>query len=292
MKTKNSMQLKARIRNKAKESGTTTQLMMQNYLLERVLERISLSPWRDSIVVKGGVLISSLIGVDKRSTKDLDTTIQGFPLTHENAERAFREIIATEVDDDFMFDFVRTENIREGDDYPGIRIFLLANYERMSSPVTIDVTTGDKITPEAIEYSYPLLFDNRPITLMAYPLTTILAEKLEAVISRDIGGTRPRDYYDLYTLWHMRGAEIETPLLKEALIATSTKRKTLNQIDNYRETIERIANNDGMQRRWVSYAKSYPYVGNLSFQETCDTIQEIMEAIGWDDTACSENGSS
>ena len=122
MRTKNAMQLKAVIRNKAKEEGVPPQLVMQNYLLERLLERISLSAWRDSVVIKGGMLIGSLVGVDKRSTKDLDTTVRGFPLTHENAERAFREIAAVEADDDFAFEFVRTEGIRETDDYPGIRV--------------------------------------------------------------------------------------------------------------------------------------------------------------------------
>lgn len=131
MRTKNAMQLKAIISNRAKEGGVPPQLVMQSYLLERLLERISLSPWRDSVVVKGGVLISSLMGVDRRSTKDLDATVRGFPLTHENAERAFREIAAVEADDDFSFEFVRTEDIRETDDYPGIRVHLLASYEKM-----------------------------------------------------------------------------------------------------------------------------------------------------------------
>ena len=152
------------------------------------------------MVIKGGMLISSLVGVDKRSTKDLDATVRGFPLTHENAERAFREIAAVKVDDDFEFEFVRTEDIRETDDYPGIRVHLLANYEKMSSPVTVDVITGDRITPEAIEYCYPLMFDDRALSLMAYPLATTLAEKLETVISRGIASTRPRDYYNLNML--------------------------------------------------------------------------------------------
>lgn len=215
MRTKNAMQLKAIISNRAKEGGVPPQLVMQSYLLERLLERISLSPWRDSVVVKGGVLISSLMGVDRRSTKDLDATVRDFPLTHENAERAFREIAAVEADDDFSFEFVRTEDIRETDDYPGIRVHLLASYEKMRSPVTVDVTTGDKITPDAVEYSYPLMFDNRSLSLMAYPLPTTLAEKLETVVSRGIANTRPRDYYDLRMLWLTRRAEVEPDVLRE-----------------------------------------------------------------------------
>lgn len=219
MRTKNAMQLKALIRNRAREESVPAQLVMQNYLIERLLERISRSSWRDVVVIKGGILISSLVGVSKRGTKDLDTTVQGVPLTHENAERAFREIVSVGVDDDFVFDFLRKEDIREPDDYPGIRVHLLACYEEMRSPVTADVTTGDRITPGAIEYEYPLLFDKKAIPILTYPLVTVMAEKIETVISRDVGNTRPRDYYDLYMLWKTRKAEIDIDLLKRALLS-------------------------------------------------------------------------
>lgn len=281
MRTNNSMQLKALVRNRAKAEGVSPQLVMQNYLLERLLERISLSPWRDRVVVKGGMLISSLIGVDKRSTKDLDTTIQGFKLTHENAEKAFREIAATKADDDFEFAFVRTEDIREGDDYPGIRVHLKANYEKMSSPVTVDVTTGDKITPGAIEYSYPLLFEDRFILLMAYPLATVLAEKLETVISRSVANTRPRDYYDIFTLWQTRKDAVDLDTLQEALVATADKRGTLTAMGNYRKVMELVMVDSGMLNHWSAYTRRYPYVGNLSLRDACETVIEIMDAISW-----------
>lgn len=281
MRTNNSMQLKALIRNRAKAEGVSPQLVMQNYLLERLLERISLSPWRDRVVVKGGMLISSLIGVDKRSTKDLDTTIQGFTLTHENAEKAFREIAAIETDDDFKFEFVSTEDIREGDDYPGIRVHLVANYEKMSSPVTVDVTTGDKITPGAIEYSYPLLFEDRSILLMAYPLATVLAEKLETVISRSVANTRPRDYYDIFTLWQTRKDTVDSDTLREALVATADKRGTLTSMGNCREVMALVADDSGMLSHWSAYTRTYPYVGDLTLQDACEAVVEIMDAMSW-----------
>lgn len=281
MKTKNAMQLKALIRNRAKEESVPPQLIMQNYLLERLLERISLSPWREHIVVKGGMLISSLIGVDKRSTKDLDTTVRGLELTHENAEAAFREIVSINADDDFNFEFLRTEDIRETDDYPGLRVHLIANYEKISVPVTIDVTTGDKITPEAIEYSYSLMFDNRSIPLMAYPLETVLAEKLETVISRDVGNTRPRDYYDLHMLWTTRRSEISMKTLSAALEATAKKRGTFSSMANYREVMERVAADVGMLGLWSTYARKYPYVGTLELKDACEAVIDIMKAIDW-----------
>ena len=166
MKTKNAMQLKARINNKAKEVGVPPQALMQNYLMERLLERLSKSKWQPNVVVKGGMLISSLVGVASRTTMDLDTTVRGFDLTHESAESVFRQIAELASDDDWTFEFDRTEDIRETDDYPGIRVHLKALYPPMAVPLTIDVTTGDKITPEPIEYRYPLLFDEGTISLM------------------------------------------------------------------------------------------------------------------------------
>ena len=281
MRTRNAMQLKAIIRSKAKAEGVSSQLVMQNYLLERLLERISLSPWRDNVIVKGGMLISSLVGVDKRSTKDLDTTVRGFPLTHKNAEKAFREIAAVEVDDDFVFEFVRTEDIREADNYPGIRVHLLANYEKMSSPVTVDVTTGDRITPEAVEYSYPLMFDDRTLSLMAYPLPTTLAEKLETVISRSVANTRLRDYYDLHTLWLMSNSDVDLGVLRKALEATAKRRGTLTAMGNYREVMAQVSSDAGMIGLWNAYTRRYPYVNNMTLQQACETVVIIMEAINW-----------
>lgn len=281
MKTKNAMQLKALIRNRAKDSAVTPQLIMQNYLIERIMERIALSPWHHNIVIKGGMLISSLIGVDKRSTKDLDTTVQGFPLTHKNAEAAFREIINIDIQDDFVFELVRTEDIREADDYPGIRVHLTGHYEQLEMPVTIDVTTGDKITPKAITYDYPLLFEDRTISLMTYPLATTMAEKLETVISRDTANTRLRDYYDLHMLWATRSEEIDLRTLEEALAATSEKRGSRVAMNDYQKVMERIAHDERMQAQWSIYARKYPYVKAITLQDTCDTIVLIMRSIGW-----------
>ncbi len=279
MRTSNAMQLKALINARAKKSGIMPQRVLQGYLLERIMERVSLSHWRDCIVIKGGVLISSLIGADKRSTKDLDATVKGFPLTHENAEMAFKEIATIDANDGFSFEFVRTEDIREEDDYPGIRIHLEAHYESIESPVTIDVTTGDKITPEAIEYKYPLLFEDRTIALMAYPIQTILAEKLETVISRNIANTRMRDYYDIHMLWHSRGDEIDRDVLRAAFVATAEKRGSSSEMAHYRTALNRVIENGEMAQRWDRYAKQYSYVGDLTLAQTCETAIQIMSYI-------------
>ena len=217
MITKNPMQLKAFIKNKAAEKHISAQLVMQNYMLERLLERISLSPYKNNFILKGGFLISAIVGLDTRATMDLDTTIKGFTLTHEAIRKIFTEICAIQIADDVQLEVVGISDIRETDDYPGIRVALKANYPPISVPLTVDVTTGDMITPREVEYTFSLLFDDRTISILAYNLETVLAEKLETVLSRNIANTRPRDYYDVHILYALRGADCDKATLRRAL---------------------------------------------------------------------------
>ena len=191
MITRNPMQLKAFIKNKAAEKHISAQLVMQNYMLERLLERIALSPYRNNFILKGGFLISAIVGLDTRATMDLDTTIRGLTLTHEAIQTMFTEICAIIVADDVQFELV---------DYPGIRVALKASYPPIGVPLTVDVTTGDMITPHEVEYTFPLLFDDRTICIFAYNMETVFAEKLETFLSRNIANTRPRDNYDINIL--------------------------------------------------------------------------------------------
>ena len=279
MKTANAMQLKARIKKQAELLNVSPQLMMQDYLLERLLERLSLSPWRDKMILKGGLLIASLIGIASRTTKDLDTTITGFTLTHESAEKAFREICGIALDDDLYFEIVRTEDIRETDDYPGIRVFIKAHYPPLNVPLSVDVTTGDVVTPSAVEYSYPLTFDDRVIHIMAYPIETVMAEKLETVLSRSIANTRPRDYYDIVKIWTIKRDAIDINTLRRALRATAKKRGSENALLHFASIIDLIANDHIMQARWKTYCRDYRYVGDLGFDAACRVILGILEAI-------------
>ena len=191
MITKNPMQLKAYIKKKAAEKHISAQLVMQNYMLERLLERISLSPYKHNFIIKGGFLVSAIVGLDTRATMDLDTTIKGFTLTHEAVLSIFKDVCAVQIDDDVQFEVMGVADIRETDDYPGIRVSLKANYPPISVPLTVDITTGDMITPREIEYTFSMLFDDRTISVLAYNLETVLAEKLETVLSRNIANTRP-----------------------------------------------------------------------------------------------------
>ena len=281
MRTRNAMQLKARVNARAREAGIPAQQMMQNYLLERLLERLSVTPWRDRVVVKGGMLIASMMGIALRTTMDLDATVRGFTLTHESAEAAFREIATAQVDDDWEFEVVRTEDIRGADDYPGIRVYLMARYAPLEVPLKVDVTTGDRITPAAVEYEYPLLFDDRSIRLMTYPIETVLAEKLETVVSRGAGNTRPRDYYDIHMLWKVRGVGCDPNTLREALRATSAKRGSIEVMGAWDATLSDVASSQAMQGLWTKYVRMNPYAADIALEEACETAKEIMTAIGW-----------
>ena len=279
MKTKNAMQLKALINNRAKLANVSPQLMLQNYMLERLIDRISHSPWRDRIIVKGGMLIGSLIGVDRRTTKDLDTTIQGFTLTHEKAAEVFAEICSIELDDNLAFEPLQTDDIRETDDYPGIRVHLKAHYDPLAVPLTVDVTCGDKITPGAVAYEYPFAFDEGSATIMAYPLETIMAEKLETVLSRNVATTRPRDFYDIYELWSIKYDVIRPDVLVSALVATCTKRNSLDIIDRSDTVLELMREDAGLERLWQVYANKHSYASKLPFAQTLNTIEEVLQTV-------------
>lgn len=209
----------------------------------------------------------------------LDTTITGFTLTHESAKRVFSEIAAIAVDDDWDFTFNRTEDIRETDDYPGIRVYLKANYAPMSVPLTIDVTTGDRITPGPIEYEYPLLFDEGSIHLMPYPLETVLAEKLETVVSRGVTSTRPRDFYDINILWKLKGESCSMPTLRNAIEATCSKRESSERMAQWRFVLDEVASDSTMLALWAKYTKKNPYASGLELGECCETAKEILTLL-------------
>lgn len=276
MRTRNAMQLKAKVNNRAREVGVSPAHAMQAYVLDRLIVRVSKSPYRSSIIVKGGVLIGSLIGVDRRTTMDLDTTVSGFALTHEAAREAFEAICRVYVDDDLSFSVVRTSDIREVDDYPGIRVHLKADYPPLSMPVTVDVTTGDRIVPSAVTHSYRLTFDGGTVEVLSYPTATVLAEKLETVLSRGTTNTRPRDFYDIHMLWRLRRGDFTLEELADALGATSEKRRSSTLIAAWRETLSAIESDVSMHGLWNAYARRFSYVGDLTLEETCRSIAEIM----------------
>ena len=190
---KNSMQLKAVVKNIAKKKKISAQLVLQNYMLERFLERVSISEYRNNFIIKGGFLISSMVGLDSRATMDMDATLKRYPVNEDTVRKMIEKIIQINLQDDITFTLKNIGEIREGDEYTGYRISLSANYPPMAVPLKLDITTGDKITPHEVEYEYKLMLEERKIQVLAYNMATILAEKLETVISRSDQNTRPRE---------------------------------------------------------------------------------------------------
>jgi predicted nucleotidyltransferase component of viral defense system len=276
---KNAMQLKAIIKNLAKEKHISAQLVMQNFMLERLLERISLSRYQHNFILKGGFLIAAMVGLDTRATMDMDATIKGLQVNEQTIREMFEEICKIELDDDVIFEFRRIGEIREGDEYTGYRVSLSANYPPMEVPLKLDITTGDKITPREIEYQFKLLLEDRSISVLAYNLETILAEKLETVISRGDQNTRPRDYYDIYILAKLQSSNIESEALKAALDATAKKRGSANVIKNYRGIMETVEESEVMQRQWRNYQKDFEYAVGIEFADVCEAVVALMERI-------------
>lgn len=278
MKTRNSMQLKAIVNNRVKAAGVSPQLMLQNYMLERLIDRLSRSSWRDYVIVKGGMLIGSLIGVDRRTTKDLDTTVTSFTLDHDAAKRVFSDVCAVEVDDGLRFELLRTEDIREGDEYPSICVSLRASYPPLAVPLTVDVTTGDRITPSAIVYEYPFVFDEGSARVMAYPLETVLAEKGETILSRSVANTRIRDFYDVYELWRLKSDKVDAGTLGAALFATCEKRNSVAVMGSRAKLLAEMRCDDGLRRQWDRYAEKHSYARGIRFDETLEAVDEVSAA--------------
>lgn len=273
---KNAMQLKAIIKNLAKEKHISAQLVMQNFMLERLLERISVSKYRQNFILKGGFLIAAMVGLDTRATMDMDATIKGLPVNEQTIREMFGEICKIELDDDMSFSFRSIGEIREGDEYTGYRVSLSANYPPMAVPLKLDITTGDRITPKEIEYQFKLLLENRSISVLAYNLETIMAEKLETVISRGDQNTRPRDYYDIYILAKVQYSNINLGRLKEALSATTEKRGSSIVVKDYRRIMNAVKNSEVMQRQWNNYQKDFDYATDILFEDVCDVVVKLM----------------
>ena len=277
---KNAMSLKAKINNIAKKEKVLPQAVMQTYMLERLLERISISGYKDNFILKGGMLISSIIGIDNRSTMDMDTTIKGFKLDKENLKNILQEIIKIDIGDNIKFKIISIENIREDDDYGGLRIHLQSSFYEMPIDLKIDVTTGDKITYKEINYKYNLLLEKRSIEIWTYNVETVIAEKYESIIKRSILNTRIRDFYDLYMLTHLDKKNVKSKMLIDAIRETSKHRGTFDIINDkniVEDVINSIQNDNSLKEQWNKYQRSYDYAKDIKYEQLIDSIIAIKE---------------
>jgi len=272
-------QLKGAVRNIAKKNNLMSQEVLQMFFFERILERLSVSNYKGNFILKGGLLISSMIGIAERTTMDMDTTVRGIPMEEENIKAIIKEIIAIDVSDGVEFKFVKMESIREDDAYNNFRVHLKVVYGKVNNPIKIDITTGDKITPAAIEYSYKMMFEEKEVPVMAYSLETILAEKYETIIRRNIGNTRARDFYDLYVLFRNRKEEVHKEILKLAVEHTATKRGSLEMMKEYAEICEEIREEQALIEQWNNYIKDNTYAAHLKYTALVDNVLEVGRFI-------------
>ena len=273
---KNAMQLKAIMKAVAKEKRISVQLALQNYMLERLLERIALSRYRDNFILKGGFLIAAIVGLHTRATMDMDVTAKGVPVNADEVRRMFEEISLIAVDDGIDFVVKRAEEIRELDEYAGIRLTLEAMYPPMAVPLKVDITTGDKITPREIQFQFKLMLEPRSISVLAYNIETVLAEKLETLVSRGDQNTRMRDYYDVYILHKMQWQNVDPAALKAALTATMTKRGSTVVMDRHLSIMQSVADSDVMQQRWGVYKQEFEYAKDIELHDACLSAMEIL----------------
>lgn len=274
----NANSFKAKIKNISKDKGIPAQQVQQHYLIEQVLKLISTSSYRDFFIVKGGYLIGQMIGLDKRTTMDLDVTLKGTEMSRENLIHIFEEILCSKTDG-FSFSVDKLEPIRQDDEYGGFSLKLNATFDTLKEVVFIDITTGDKITPREITYSMTSIFTNESIKIWTYNLETVLAEKLETIISRGLASTRPRDRYDLFTLYKLRKEEINLEVLKNALENTAEKRKSKETIYNWEEQVRGIEISDYQKELWIRYQRQFKYAKDVSFDNSVQVIREIMQQI-------------
>jgi len=268
-----SKQLKDLIRNLSKEVSIEAHVLIRKYMMERFLERVSSSKYNGSFILKGGMLVAAFVGVEARATMDIDTTIKGIPVTMVDMERTITEISNIDLEDNVKFRIKKVSEIMDEAEYSGIRFSIDALLDGAVIPLKIDISTGDVITPREIAYSYKLMFEDRTIPIMTYPIETVLAEKLETVISRSITNTRMRDFYDIHIL--LKSQNIDADILALALERTAKKRGNFNLLENAESVLKVVKSDEDMKRLWNIYQKKFKYAGEYTWDEVIHSVREL-----------------
>lgn len=274
---KTARQLKDLIRNLSREKSADAQLLMRNYMMERFLERISLSEYRDKFILKGGMLVAAMVGLDARSTMDLDATVKGANVNVEDIENLISAIVSVPIDDGVKFQLKSISEIMDEAEYPGIRVSMTTTFDGVVTPLKIDISTGDAITPREVRYSFKLMLEDRSIDIWAYNLETVLAEKLETIITRTTTNTRMRDFYDLHILSQLHGQSIVPADLRAALIATARKRGTEKYLADAPAAFDEVEAAQNMEKLWRAYQKKFSYAADLSWHTVMESIRSLYE---------------
>lgn len=272
-------QIKGRIKSVAKQNNADARTLMRIYMMERFLERLAQSEYRDNFIIKGGILVTAMIGVAHRSTMDIDTSMKNLNLSAEDALRVVNQVKDIDLDDGVSFEVKDVSNIMDEMEYPGIRVTMNANVGRLITPLKIDISTGDVITPRAIEFNYDLLLEDRSISLWSYNLETILAEKLQTVLARGILNTRMRDFYDIRMLLDTYEDKVNKAVLKDAFAATCKKRGTDHLQEQAEEIIKIIEADEQLQVLWRAYQKKYSYAADIDYASVISGVRKLMDSI-------------
>ena len=270
------MSLKAKIRNIAKQKNIPAQVILQNYMFERLLVRLSMSEFKEKFVLKGGMLVAAIVGLDNRATMDMDTTLKNLPLTPEAIRTALEDICNISCEDDVSFDVGKIAPIREDDLYGGYRVMLNAKFETLVTPLSIDVSTGDVITPNAIPYTFTEIFnDDMSYELWAYNIETVMAEKVETILRRGVFNTRPREFYDVYILATTQ--EYDKTLFADALRATAKHRGTANQIADISGILKNLEESSELKSRWDKYRKQFAYAKEIEYANILEILNNLIK---------------
>ena len=272
---KTARQLKDLIRNLSREKSADAQLLMRNYMMERFLERISISEYRDKFILKGGMLVAAMVGLDARSTMDLDATVKGANVNVEEIENLISSIVSVPIDDGVKFQLKSISEIMDEAEYPGIRVSMTTTFDGVVTPLKIDISTGDAITPREVRYSFKLMLENRSIDIWAYNLETVLAEKLETIITRTTTNTRMRDFYDIYILEQLHGNTLNRQTLHDALRATVHKRGTEQHLAEAVDVLNEVESSPVMQKLWESYRRKFSYAADLEWSIIMGAVRSL-----------------
>ncbi len=269
------MSLKAKIRNIAAQKNIPAQVILQNYMFERFLVRLSASEYKEKFVLKGGMLVAAIVGLDNRATMDLDTTLKNLPLTPDRIYHALEQICAVYFDDGVIFEIGSISPIREDDVYGGYRVMLNAKFDTLRTPLSIDVSTGDAITPHAVQYNFREIFDNDKLyDLWAYNIETVMAEKTETILRRGVFNTRPRDFYDVYILAVTQ--KFNKDVFAEALAKTAMHRGTTNKISDVSSIVKNIEDSPELKAMWDKYRKQFVYAVDIEYDNIIETLKSIL----------------
>lgn len=275
----NSDKLKNIIYKKAHGNSDISQKFYQLFYFERILERISISNYRGQIILKGGLLLTSIIGNDERTTKDMDATLKGIPLTKNDVEKVFNEILHIDIDDGVSFQIISIKDIRLEDEYGGFRLNILSKLDNNKTYITVELTTGDVITPREMKYNYNSIFEDKKIPIMSYPLETVLAEKFQTIVTRGLFNTRLKDFYDVYILIDTKIDDLNRSNLIKAIKNTFKRRETNFDLEQFNEVINDLSNDNNMNNLWNEYISKNSYAKNVKFEDTINALKEIIEIL-------------